>query len=82
MLRLTTNVTVSPGELGAQLVGGRRASSSIASGRVSANSAVSSSGVSALAVAARARSPGRRGRRGSRTAAPCGRSRARGMKLQ
>ncbi len=62
MLRLTTKVTVSPAS-------SRRSSSaawrmsSIASGRVSANNAVSSSGVSAAPSRARATAPGTRSRR-------------------
>ena len=80
MLRLTTKVTVSPASSARSSSAAWRMSS-IASGRVSANSAVSSSGVShapsrALAIAPATRS-GRSGRGGSVRPEP-----RRGMKLQ
>ncbi len=80
MLRLTTNVTVSPASSARSSSAAWRMSS-IASGRVSANSAVSSSGVSAVPSRARSIAPGTRSRRigagGSVRPEP-----RRGMKLQ
>ncbi len=80
MLRLTTNVTVSPASSERSSSAAWRMSS-MASGRVSANSAVSSSGASAVPLRARSIAPGTRSRRigagGSVRPDP-----RRGMKLQ
>ncbi len=80
MLRLTTNVTSSP-QSSARSSSAAWRMSSIASGRVSANSAVSSSGVSAAPSRPRPIAPavrsGRSGRGGFVRPLP-----ERGMKLQ
>ena len=80
MLRLTTNVTVSPASSARSSSAAWRMSS-IASGRVSANIAVSSSGLSGAPPRARAiaagTASGRIGRGGSPRPLPL-----RGMKLQ
>ena len=79
MLRLTTNVTVSPASSARSSSAAWRMSS-IASGRVSANRAVSSSGSSSWPLRARSMAPGvssERIGRSSRRPDP-----RRGMKLQ
>ena len=79
MLRLTTNVTVSPASSARSSSAAARMSS-IASGRVSANIAVSSSGVSSPPSRARAIAAG--DEVGASAAAPRRPEPRRGMKLQ
>ncbi len=77
MLRLTTNVTVSPASSARSSSAAWRMSS-IASGRVSANSAVSSSGVEPGAVARPLDRAGDEVRRASAAAVRCGPTRGAG----